>query len=306
MEVDKRVLKILNNVKSVIKGKDEVILLSLVPLVSEGHLIYIDIPGVGKTTLGEAIAKSINLKYSRIQFTSDLLPTDILGVTIFNRDKNSFEFKKGPIFSNIVIADEINRAPPKTQSALMEAMSEKSVTVDAFKYELPYPFMVIATENPQEFAGTYPLPESELDRFLISLEIGYPEEEVEIEILKEDKRLEVKKLESVVDKEEIINLIEEAKSVLFEESLLKYLYEIVNKTRSSKFIKLGLSTRGALDFVRACKSLAKISGRDFVIPEDIKKLAKPVMKHRLIFKERETKFKDEIIEEIVNDTKVPV
>lgn len=306
MEIDRRIEKILNNVKKVIKGKDEIIILSLVPLVAEGHLIYIDIPGVGKTTLGESIARSINLKYSRIQFTADLLPTDILGFTVFNREKNTFEFKKGPIFANIVIADEINRAPPKTQSAMLQAMSERSITVDSITYNLDLPFMVIATENPQEFAGTYPLPESELDRFLMSLEIGYPDENSEIEILREDKRFEIKNIESVLESFEILQLIEEAKNVIVEESVLRYLYEIVNKTRSSKFIKLGLSTRGALDYIRASKGLAKIRGRNFVIPEDVKTLAKPVIKHRLIFKEKETKFKEDIIDEIINETKVPI
>ncbi|MBP8612406.1 MAG: MoxR family ATPase [Candidatus Atribacteria bacterium] len=306
MEIDKRIQKIIDNVEKIIKGKRDKIILSLVPLVSEGHLIYIDIPGVGKTTLGEAIANSIETKTSRIQFTADLLPSDIIGVSIFNRENNAFEFKKGPIFANIVIADEINRAPPKTQSALLEGMSERSVTVDNITYALPTPFLVIATENPVEFTGTYALLESELDRFMISLDIGYPDSKTELEILAEDRRLEAKDLKNVVTMDEIKEVIDEAKQVSIDESVLKYLYEIVQKTRVHRSIKLGISTRGMIDYMKAAKGLAKILGRSFVIPDDIKTLAKPVIKHRLIFKEKDLRSQDEIIEDILNETKVPV
>ncbi|MGC8690037.1 MAG: AAA family ATPase [Caldisericum sp.] len=306
MEVDPRIKKIVENVEKVILGKRETILLSLVPLIAEGHLIYIDIPGVGKTTLGESIARSIDAQTSRIQFTADLLPTDIIGITIFNKETNTFEFRKGPIFANIVIGDEINRAPPKTQSALLEGMSERTVSVENKRYLLPNPFMVIATENPVEFAGTYPLPESELDRFMISLEVGYPEPETEIKILQNGNKLEAKDLGTVLHLNELTQIINEAKEVFIEGSVLNYLYEIVKKTRTSKFIRLGLSTRGAIDFVKAVKAYAKIMNRNFVIPEDVKKLAKPVLKHRLIFNEYEEKFKDEIIENIVFETQVPI
>jgi MoxR-like ATPase len=306
MELDKRIKKVVDNVEKVIFGKRETILLSLTPLIAEGHLIYVDIPGVGKTTLAESIARSIDVLTSRIQFTADLLPTDITGVTVYNKETNTFEFRKGPIFANIVIGDEINRAPPKTQSALLEGMSERTVSVDNKRYELPNPFMVIATENPVEFAGTYPLPESELDRFMISLEVGYPESNYELEILQKGKKLEAKDLNPVLTINELKEIIEEAKNVLIEESVLNYLYEIVKKTRTSKYIRLGLSTRGAIDFVKAVKAFAKISGRNFVIPEDVKKLAKPVLKHRLIFKEYEEKLKDEIIETIIYETQVPI
>jgi MoxR-like ATPase len=306
MELDKRIKKVVDNVEKVIFGKRETILLSLTPLIAEGHLIYVDIPGVGKTTLAESIARSIDVLTSRIQFTADLLPTDITGVTVYNKETNTFEFRKGPIFANIVIGDEINRAPPKTQSALLEGMSERTVSVDNKRYELPNPFMVIATENPVEFAGTYPLPESELDRFMISLEVGYPESSYELEILQNGKKLEAKDLNPVLTINELKEIIEEAKNVLIEESILNYLYEIVKKTRTSKYIRLGLSTRGAIDFVKAVKAFAKISGRNFVIPEDVKKLAKPVLKHRLIFKEYEEKLKDEIIETIIYETQVPI
>lgn len=306
MELDKRIKKVVDNVEKVIFGKRETILLSLTPLIAEGHLIYVDIPGVGKTTLAESIARSIDVLTSRIQFTADLLPTDITGVTVYNKETNTFEFRKGPIFANIVIGDEINRAPPKTQSALLEGMSERTVSVDNKRYELPNPFMVIATENPVEFAGTYPLPESELDRFMISLEVGYPESSYELEILQKGKKLEAKDLNPVLTINELKEIIEEAKNVLIEESVLNYLYEIVKKTRTSKYIRLGLSTRGAIDFVKAVKAFAKISGRNFVIPEDVKKLAKPVIKHRLIFKEYEEKLKDEIIETIIYETQVPI
>lgn len=306
MELDKRIKKVVDNVEKVIFGKRDTILLSLTPLIAEGHLIYVDIPGVGKTTLAESIARSIDVLTSRIQFTADLLPTDITGVTVYNKETNTFEFRKGPIFANIVIGDEINRAPPKTQSALLEGMSERTVSVDNKRYELPNPFMVIATENPVEFAGTYPLPESELDRFMISLEVGYPESNYELEILQKGKKLEAKDLNPVLTISELKEIIEEAKNVLIEESVLNYLYEIVKKTRTSKYIRLGLSTRGAIDFVKAVKAFARISGRNFVIPEDVKKLAKPVLKHRLIFKEYEEKLKDEIIETIIYETQVPI
>lgn len=306
MELDKRIKKVVDNVEKVIFGKRDTILLSLTPLIAEGHLIYVDIPGVGKTTLAESIARSIDVLTSRIQFTADLLPTDITGVTVYNKETNTFEFRKGPIFANIVIGDEINRAPPKTQSALLEGMSERTVSVDNKRYELPNPFMVIATENPVEFAGTYPLPESELDRFMISLEVGYPESNYELEILQNGKKLEAKDLNPVLTINELKEIVEEAKNVLIEESVLNYLYEIVKKTRTSKYIRLGLSTRGAIDFVKAVKAFAKISGRNFVIPEDVKKLAKPVLKHRLIFKEYEEKLKDEIIETIIYETQVPI
>ena len=306
MELDKRIKKVVDNVEKVIFGKRDTILLSLTPLIAEGHLIYVDIPGVGKTTLAESIARSIDVLTSRIQFTADLLPTDITGVTVYNKETNTFEFRKGPIFANIVIGDEINRAPPKTQSALLEGMSERTVSVDNKRYELPNPFMVIATENPVEFAGTYPLPESELDRFMISLEVGYPESNYELEILQKGKKLEAKDLNPVLTINELNEIIEEAKNVLIEESVLNYLYEIVKKTRTSKYIRLGLSTRGVIDFVKAVKAFAKISGRNFVIPEDVKKLAKPVLKHRLIFKEYEEKLKDEIIETIIYETQVPI
>ncbi|BAL81117.1 AAA family ATPase [Caldisericum exile] len=306
MEIDPRIKKIVDNIEKVILGKREIILLSLVPLIAEGHLIYIDVPGVGKTTLGESIARSIDVATSRIQFTADLLPTDIIGITVFNKETSQFEFRKGPIFANIVIGDEINRAPPKTQSALLEGMSERTVSVENKRYSLPNPFIVIATENPVEFAGTYPLPESELDRFMLSLEVGYPEPTTEIKILQNGKKLEAKDLNPVLSLNELMDIISEAKEVLVEESVLNYIYEIVRKTRMSKFIRLGLSTRGAIDFVKAVKAFAKIMGRNFVIPEDVKKLAKPVLKHRLIFKEYEEKFKDEIIENIVFETQVPI
>ena len=306
MELDKRIKKVVDNVEKVIFGKRDTILLSLTPLIAEGHLIYVDIPGVGKTTLAESIARSIDVLTSRIQFTADLLPTDITGVTVYNKETNTFEFRKGPIFANIVIGDEINRAPPKTQSALLEGMSERTVSVDNKRYELPNPFMVIATENPVEFAGTYPLPESELDRFMISLEVGYPESNYELEILQKGKKLEAKDLNPVLTINELKEIIGEAKNVLIEESVLNYLYEIVKKTRTSKYIRLGLSTRGAIDFVKAVKAFARISGRNFVTPEDVKKLAKPILKHRLIFKEYEEKLKDEIIETIIYETQVPI
>lgn len=304
MEV--KIEKLIKNIEKAIKGKREVIELSLVPLLSGGHLLFMDIPGVGKSTLAEAIARSIDLKFSRIQFTSDLLPSDIIGVNIFNRNSNNFEFRNGPIFSNIVLADEINRASPKTQSALLEAMSERTVSVDNFTYKLPHIFMVIATENPIEFAGTYPLPESELDRFMLSLRMGYPPEDIEKDLMKAGVTHGAKTIESVLTHTDIDQLIEASNKIYAEESVVDYMMNIVQKTRESRFLSFGVSTRGSIEFLKAVKSYAFIKGRTFVIPEDVKIIAPFVLSHRVIAKDRNIKFKEDIIGEIIQNIKAPV
>ncbi len=307
MEVNQTVLRIIKNVETVIRGKRDVIEIALTPLLSGGHLIFQDVPGVGKSTLSEAIARSIDATFSRIQFTSDLLPADIIGITIFNKVTNQFEFKKGPIFANIVLADEINRASPKTQSSLLEAMNEGTVTVDGVTYDLPAPFMVIATENPLEFAGTYPLPESELDRFMISLNMGYPPKHIEKEVIKEKSlHNDVKKLESVATIEEIEMLKKEAAKVYVEDSIIDYIMSIIQKTRESDLIEIGVSTRGGIDLLKAVKSYAFIKGRDFVIPDDVKSIAPFALSHRIVTKSDDKKFAKEIILQTLKEVPVPI
>jgi len=307
VEVNQTILKIIRNVEMVIKGKRDVIEIALAPLLSNGHLIFQDIPGVGKSTLSEAISRSIDATFSRIQFTSDLLPSDIIGITIFNKVKNQFEFKKGAIFANIVLADEINRASPKTQSALLEAMNEGTVTVDGITYELPRLFMIIATENPVEFAGTYPLPESELDRFMISLNMGYPPARIEKEIIKEKSMGDaIKKLGSVVSIYDIEKLKRGVTKVYVEDSIVNYIMSIVQKTRESDLIEIGVSTRGVIDFLKVVKGYAFIRGRDFVIPDDVKSIAPFALSHRVIVKSGDKKFAKEIILQTLKEVPVPI
>lgn len=298
--------KIISNVEKVIKGKTDIIEFSLIPLFAGGHLLFQDIPGVGKTTLAEAIARSIGGKFSRIQFTADLLPSDITGITIYHKESGKFEFKRGPLFANVILSDEINRASPKTQSALLEAMSEQTITIDNYTYPLPEIFFVIATENPYEFAGTYPLPESELDRFMISLKMGYPPHEIEKEIISEGRTNKSRELSAAISKEDLLSIKNNLNNIYTEASIVDYIMSIVQKTRNSKFISTGVSIRGAIEFVKAVKSFAIIKGRDFVIPEDVKQVAPVALLHRIIFKERETKFKEDILSELIKETQVPI
>jgi len=304
--MNKQIKKIVDNVETIIKGKRNIIIMSLIPLITESHLIFQDIPGVGKSTLAEAIARSIDGVFKRIQFTSDMLPSDIIGVTIFKRKSEEFEFKKGPIFANVVLADEINRASPKTQSALLEAMNERTVTIDGITYKLPEPFLVIATENPVEFSGTYPLPESELDRFMMSLTMGYPPEDVEKNIIKESIRKNPSELQPVLTRKEVLEIINNVKNIYIEDTIINYIMQIVNKTRNNRFIKIGVSTRGSIDFVRAVKGYAYINERNFVIPDDVKTVAPAVLSHRIILKETEQRFAKEIIQQILQDVQVPL
>ena len=296
------------NVETVIRGKSEVIQLCIAALLAKGHILLEDVPGVGKTTLAHALARSVSLSFQRIQFTSDLLPADIVGVTIFNQDHQDFEFISGPIFTNVLLADEINRATPKSQSALLEAMSEGTITVEKKRMPLPDPFLVIATQNPVEHVGTYPLPESQLDRFLMKLTIGYPNIADEKKLLRAGGgAVALEQLEPILDETEVRDLQAQVTDIHVKESLVEYLMAIVQTTRSHPEVALGVSTRGALTYFKACQALAMVSGRDFVVPEDIKRLAGPVLSHRILMKDRrslrgeftpETRFIQKIVSEI--------
>jgi MoxR-like ATPase len=266
-----------------IKGKENTIALAIVALVAEGHLLIEDVPGVGKTTLGHALARSIACDFHRIQFTSDLLPSDVLGVSVYSPKRNEFEFKQGPIFANIVLADEINRTTPKTQSALLEAMNESQVTIENTTYPLPRPFMVLATQNPIEHHGTYPLPESQLDRFLMRIEVGYPDPASEKEILKRfSNGNHHHTTEAVLTPSEVLGLQEESRKVLIDEPVVDYMIQIVNRTRQHPEIQLGVSPRGTAALFRAAQAYAMLDGRRFVLPDDVKKLVHPVFEHRLV------------------------
>jgi MoxR-like ATPase len=292
----------------IIKGKDEVVKMAIVCLVSEGHLLIEDVPGVGKTTLALSLARATDCTFQRIQFTSDLLPSDIIGVNIYNPEKREFEFRRGPVFANIVLADEINRTNPKTQSALLEAMNEKKVSVERNTYPLPSPFMVIATQNPLEYHGTFPLPESQLDRFMMHLRIGYPEYDDEKLILKDMKGLDViDSIRPVVTKEEIIETQKRVNTVHVDDALYDYLLSIVDTTRKHEGIRLGVSTRGAQFLLRASKGHAIVDGRDYLIPDDIKAVAPLVIGHRIILKSR-TYIRDavELVRVIIDTIPVPL
>jgi len=299
------------NVEKVIRGKSEVVQFCIAALLSKGHILLEDVPGVGKTTLAHALARSLSVSFSRIQFTSDLLPSDIVGVTIYNQEQQEFEFVSGPIFTNVLLADEINRATPKSQSALLEAMSEGMISVEKRRLPLPDPFLVIATQNPVEHVGTYPLPESQLDRFLMKLTIGYPNSSDERKLLRAGGAQDaLEHLEPVLDGNDLRELQDQVSSIHVNESLVEYLMTIIQTTRTHGEVALGVSTRGALVYFKACQALAMVNGRDFVIPEDVKRLAAPVLSHRILMKERrmmrgdsapETKF----IQRILNETPVP-
>jgi MoxR-like ATPase len=282
-----RVASLQANVERVIRGKAEVIQYCIAALLAKGHILLEDVPGVGKTTLAHALARSLSLSFQRIQFTSDLLPADIVGVTIFNQDQQDFEFITGPVFTNVLLADEINRATPKSQSALLEAMSEGMITVEKRRLPLPDPFLVIATQNPVEHVGTYPLPESQLDRFLMKLTIGYPNSTDEKKLLRAGGAQDaLEHLQPVLDAVELRELQERVSTIHVNESLVDYLMHVVHITRNHAEVALGVSTRGALTYFKACQALAMVSGRDFVIPEDIKRLAGPVLSHRIMMKDR--------------------
>lgn len=269
------------NMESVVLGKQEVVRRTLIALLSGEHILLEDVPGVGKTLVAKALAKSVDGKFTRVQFTPDLLPSDIVGSSIYHNGE--FKFSQGPIFANVVLGDEINRAPPRTQSALLEAMSEHQASIDGATYPMPDPFMVIATQNPFEFEGTYVLPESQLDRFLMRIDLGYPSRDAERNVLRSHRNGEpVDTLVSVVSLEEIKLMQGQVREVRFEDSLVDYLQDIIERTRQSNDLQVGVSTRGALAFYRAAQANALIGGRDYVVPDDIKELAICVLSHRVI------------------------
>jgi MoxR-like ATPase len=271
------------SVARVIRGKRDAIRLALTALLARGHLLIEDIPGVGKTTLARALAASIGGSFRRIQFTSDLLPSDILGVTVYRSDDQTFDFRPGPIFANVVLADEINRTTPRTQSALLESMSEGQVSVDDITHELPQPFMVMATQNPAEHFGTYPLPESQMDRFLIRIRLGYPGRDEERQILRERGHSDpVTDLEPVIDHPTLIALQESVEQVPIDDQLLDYAMSVIEETRTSPVLSVGVSTRGALAWYRAAQAYALVEGRDFCVPDDFKDLAIPALAHRVM------------------------
>jgi MoxR-like ATPase len=274
--------RIVDNVSTAIQGKDEAIRLALACLVAEGHLLVEDVPGVGKTTLAKALAASLDCTWGRIQFTPDLLPSDVTGVTVYNRANGTFEFRRGAVFANLVLGDEINRASPKTQSALLEAMEERQVTVDQTTYVLPQPFMVMATQNPVEHEGTYPLPESQLDRFLMRITMGYPGRSSEIAIL--DTHASANPLDDikpVASASDIQHMVTMAQAIHVAPSLKGYIVDLASGTRGRPELALGVSPRAALGLLRAAKALAASIGRDYVVPDDLKALAGPVLEHRL-------------------------
>jgi MoxR-like ATPase len=274
---------LVGNVERVIQGKREVIHMALACLVADGHLLIEDVPGVGKTMLAKAIARSIDGTWHRIQFTPDLLPSDVTGVSVWNRANNEFEFRTGGIFANIVLADEVNRASPKTQSALLEAMEEHQVTVDAVTHDLQRPFMVIATQNPIEYEGTYPLPEAQLDRFLMRIKVGYPDRAAGIDILETHGAAEpVDNLSPILTAADIVRLSEAVTTIYMAPSLKGYIIDVVEATRHERDLLLGVSPRGALALQRAARAYAASTGRDYVIPDDLKLLAGSVLEHRLI------------------------
>lgn len=300
-------------VERVIRGKSETVKFALVTLLAKGHLLIEDVPGIGKTTLAVALARALDLSIQRIQFTSDLLPSDVIGLSIYNQQSGEFEWKAGPIFSNIVLADEINRATPKTQSALLEAMAEEQVTVEGISRRLPLPFMVIATQNPSEHHGTYPLPESQLDRFMLRLHMGYPSIEDERRILRDRENVNpLEFVDPVLGQDEVMELQELVTHGRFDDALLNYLLQIVDATRKSDALELGISPRGALALFRSAQALALIEGRDYCIADDIKRLVMPVFAHRVIVNSRSTGLKnrtreaEQVLQDILLKTSVPL
>jgi MoxR-like ATPase len=300
--------KILINIEKVMIGKRNVAELSLIALLAEGHVLLEDVPGVGKTMMVRALAKSVNANFRRIQFTPDLLPSDVTGVSIYNPKEMEFQFRPGPLMGNIILADEINRTSPKTQSALLEGMEEASVTIDGVTHKLQKPFFVMATQNPIEYEGTYPLPEAQLDRFLLKMKMGYPDPDEEIEVLnRAQKNPPIEELFPVIDLEGLLALQREIKEVYVDDTIKRYIVEIVNRTRGYGGVYLGASPRGSIALMKAAQAYAYMYGRDYVLPDDIQYLAPYVLSHRIILKS-EAKFEGLSAEEIVNRVvaRVPV
>ncbi|PJN90443.1 AAA family ATPase [Bacillus sp. mrc49] len=309
-QANQKLEKVLGNIEKVIIGKRDIAELSIVALLSGGHVLLEDVPGVGKTVMVRALAKSIGASFKRIQFTPDLLPSDVTGVSIFNPKEQAFIFRPGPIMGHIILADEINRTSPKTQSALLEAMEEASVTIDGVTRGLEKPFFVMATQNPIEYEGTYPLPEAQLDRFLLKMKMGYPSAAEEIEVLQRAQYMApLEELESVITLEELKALQAEAKMVIVDDTIKGYIVELANETRSHQVVYLGVSPRGSIALMKAAQAYALIQGRDYVLPDDVQYLAPFVFSHRLILKPEANYdgFDAEmVITEIVAKTHVPV
>ncbi|MBS4216657.1 MULTISPECIES: AAA family ATPase [Neobacillus] len=302
--------KILANIEKVMIGKRNVAELSLVALLAGGHVLLEDVPGVGKTMMVRALAKSVNANFRRIQFTPDLLPSDVTGVSIYNPKEMEFQFRPGPLMGNIILADEINRTSPKTQSALLEGMEEASVTIDGVTHKLQKPFFVMATQNPIEYEGTYPLPEAQLDRFLLKMKMGYPDIHEEIEVLNRAQKVPpIEDLQPVIDLEGLRALQQEVKEVFVDDTIKRYIVDIVNRTRGYGSVYLGASPRGSIALMKAAQAYAFIFGRDYVLPDDIQYLAPYVLSHRIILKS-EAKFEgitsEEVVNRVVNRVPVPV
>lgn len=312
-DANRKIGELQSAIERVIKGKSETVKYALVALLAKGHLLIEDVPGIGKTTLSNALARALDLSFQRIQFTSDLLPSDVIGLSVYNQRSGNFEWKAGPIFSNIVLADEINRATPKTQSALLEAMAEEQVTVEGVSRQLPLPFMVIATQNPTEHHGTYPLPESQLDRFMMRLHIGYPNMADERKILRDRETVNpLEFVQPVMTEADVSELQTRASEVRVDDALVEYLLNIVDATRKSDVLELGISPRGTLALFRSAQALALIEGRDFCTPDDIKRLVMPCFTHRVIVHSRtsgtrnKTREAEQILQDILRKTAVPI
>jgi MoxR-like ATPases len=302
---NQKILSIVKHLQSCLQGKETAIILSLIAIFSKGHLLLEDFPGLGKTSLAIALSRALNLTFGRIQCTNDLLPNDITGISIYNKNTGEFEFKPGPIFNNIILVDEINRATPKTQSALLEAMAEEQVTVDGKTYKLQKPFLVIATQNPIELYGTFPLPESQLDRFMMKISIGYPDRESEKEILQGGSSREaLYNLAPVIDRDEIIKIQDEIKKIYISEKIIYWILDFIESTRNDSRIMLGLSTRAGLAITYTSKAYAYFRNRDYVIPEDVKEIIPYVVPHRIILKE-EALLKEEVIISILESISTP-
>lgn len=299
--------KIINNMSQVVIGKEKVMELIIVSFLSKGHILLEDLPGMGKTMMVKAFSKTLGLPFKRIQFTPDLLPSDIMGINYYNQKLGDFQFRKGPIFSNVVLADEINRATPRTQSSLLEAMQEGQVTVDGETRMLNKPFMVLATQNPIESYGTFPLPEAQLDRFFMRIKIGYPTREEEKEIIHSNLSKSIEDLESIVSAEELDYLFENVSKVECSPDVMDYIMDIVDQTRNLVEIQLGVSPRGTIALFKACQAYAAINGRKYIIPEDVKTMAPKVLNHRIIVKGRNNLVDNEkLIERILNAIEVPL
>jgi MoxR-like ATPase len=308
-----KIKRLIDNIEQVIFGKREVVKLCVTGLLARGHVLIEDIPGIGKTTLAQGLARSIACSFTRIQFTSDMLPSDIIGVSILNPKTTEFEFRQGPIFANVVLADEVNRTPPKTQSALLEAMSECRVSVDGVSRRVPQPFMVLATQNPIEYEGTYTLPESQLDRFMLRLEIGYPPANDELRIMRRRDAIQaLERLNPALTAAEVIELQNDVGQVMVDDSVARYMLSIIQGTRRNEHIQLGASPRASLALYEACQARALVEGRDFVTPGDVKQMAVAVLSHRLLVKSRggdlvsAARERARTLAEVVNSVPIPV